>query len=165
MIFPPERRPHPPAREIAPGAGRGRDGRYDIMELDVAYDIMEANGRTCTWTRYPSNLISCSQFGPDGGLSASAGWHGRMKPGGLERVSDWSRKRQSIHSKVGKGQGRASALRRKRARMTRWRLLLRHGGWRANKDRCLRQRVSSMENKSRAEKTHYEGPAARSRSS
>src|SRR6187200_3083728 len=35
-------------------------------------------------TRLPSNLIS-SQPGPDGGLSASAGLHGRMKPSGLER--------------------------------------------------------------------------------
>src|SRR3954452_8481536 len=50
-----------------------------------------ANRRTCSpslraMPRCPSNLISWSQPGPDGGLSARAGWHGRMKPGGLERV-------------------------------------------------------------------------------
>jgi hypothetical protein len=33
----------------------------------------------------PIQLDLCSEPGPDGGLSASAGWHGRMKPGGFER--------------------------------------------------------------------------------
>src|SRR3954451_19005759 len=47
-------------------------------------------------TRYPSNLISCSQPGPDGGLSASAGWHGRMKPAGLHRGRIGRETRQSM---------------------------------------------------------------------
>jgi hypothetical protein len=34
-------------------------------------------------TRYPSNLISCSQPGPDGGLSASEGWQGQDEAGRL----------------------------------------------------------------------------------
>src|SRR4051812_48025583 len=47
-------------------------------------------------TLYPSNLISCSQPGPAGGLSASAGWQGWMKPGGLERDRIGRETRQSI---------------------------------------------------------------------
>jgi hypothetical protein len=42
-------------------------------------------------------LISCSQSGPDGGLSASAGWQGRMKPGGLERDRIGRETRQGQH--------------------------------------------------------------------
>src|SRR3954463_11086437 len=66
-------------------------------------DVVRAHRRTRfpslrAITRYPSNLISCSQPGPDGGLSASAGWQGRMKPGGLERDRIGRETRQSIRN-------------------------------------------------------------------
>jgi hypothetical protein len=54
-------------------------------------------------TLYPSNLISCSQPGPAGGLSASAGWQGWMKPGGLERDRIGRETRQSICRRERKG--------------------------------------------------------------
>ena len=70
-------------------------------EFIVISDVVRAHRRTRSpslraITRYPSNLISCSQPGPDGGLSASAGWHGRMKPSGLERDRIGRETRQSI---------------------------------------------------------------------
>ena len=48
-------------------------------------DVVRAQTRTCSrslraMTQYPSNLISCSQPGSAGGLSATAGWQGRIKP-------------------------------------------------------------------------------------
>jgi hypothetical protein len=64
-------------------------------------------------TRYPSNLISWSQPGPAGGLSASAGWQGRMKPGGLERVRIGRETRQSILARHVTGCGSDCASRRR----------------------------------------------------
>jgi len=49
------------------------------------------------WARTTSDY-SCSQPGPDGGLSASAGWQGSMKPGGLERERIGRETRQSIRN-------------------------------------------------------------------
>jgi hypothetical protein len=44
--------------------------------------------------------------GPDGGLSARAGWQGRMKPGGLERVRIGREEtRQSIRNERGEAGG------------------------------------------------------------
>jgi hypothetical protein len=65
-------------------------------------------------TRYPSNLISCSQPGPDGGLSASEGWQGKMKPGGLERDRSGREMRQSIRNQKtgGRRAGPAQAFMR-----------------------------------------------------
>jgi hypothetical protein len=53
--------------------------------------------------RYPSNLISCSSRGLNGGLPASAGWQGRMKPGRLERDRSGRETGQTIRNqRVGK---------------------------------------------------------------
>lgn len=45
------------------------------------------------------NLISCNQPGPDGGLSANAGWQGRLNPSSLERDRSGRETLQSIGAK------------------------------------------------------------------
>src|SRR6476646_6209657 len=45
------------------------------------------------------NLISCNQPGPDGGLSANAGWQGRLNSSSLERDRSGRETLQSIGAK------------------------------------------------------------------
>jgi len=79
----------------------GRTGR---IKFDGYRVIARKDGEQVRlWARTTSDY-SCSQPGPDGGLSASAGWQGSMKPGGLERERIGRETRQSIRNqRTGEG--------------------------------------------------------------